>query len=159
MLRFNDISEKPHLLFRFTGLTLKQFTALTARMESLWEQSEERRLTRRERKRAIGQGGKYRLAAMEDKLLFILVYYHLYPVDKIMGHIFGLHPSNVCRMKARIEPLLEDAADNSLKKFKLFPQIKKISTWRELLDVCPEIAEVVINTPKSGKRKQRAVKI
>ena len=31
-----------------------------------------------------------------------------------MGYIFGLHPSNACRMRIKMEPLVEKVADPSL---------------------------------------------
>ena len=67
MLRFTKISKRPHVFFRFSGLTLEQFRILIAKLKPLWEQAEGERLSQRDRKRALGQGRKYKLSTLEDK--------------------------------------------------------------------------------------------
>src|SRR3989338_6786271 len=102
MLRFKKISKRPKMLFRLSGLTVEQFTNLSVKLNHLWRQTEKKRLSKRERKHALGQGRKYKLSTIEDKLLLILVFYRFYLTDELMGYIFCLHPSNACRM--RINP-------------------------------------------------------
>lgn len=151
MLRFNKISQKPHLLPQFTGLTLEEFSALTSKLKPIWDQSEKDRLSQRERKHALGQGRKYKLGALEDKLLFILVFYRFHPTDELLGYIFDLHASNACRMRTKIEPLVEKLIEPSLRQsinHGIPPEIKKISTWEELIMVCPDFAEFIPNKQK-----------
>lgn len=148
MLRFMKISQKPHLLFQFTGMTLEQFAMFSEKFKPLWNQAEEERLTQRSRKHALGQGRRYKLATIEDKLLFIFVFHRFHPTDEVLGYIFGLHPSNACRMRTKMEPLLEKIADPSLfqsLKYGISSGMKKISTREELLKVCPDFAEVTVN--------------
>ncbi|MGQ3686376.1 MAG: helix-turn-helix domain-containing protein [Candidatus Loosdrechtia sp.] len=148
MLRFMKIYQKPHLLLQFTGMTLEQFTAFSEKLKLLWDKAEEERLTRRNRKHALGQGRRYKLDTMEDKVLFILVFRRFHPTDEVLGDIFGLHPSNACRMRTKIEPLLEKIADPFLfqtSKSGTSSGKKKISTREGILKVCPELAEFVVN--------------
>jgi len=42
------------------------------------------------RQRAYGAGRTSELALIEDKLLFILVYFPLYPTQAVQGYLFGL---------------------------------------------------------------------
>lgn len=156
MLRFIKVSKKPQTLFRLTGLTTEQFTTLSAKLKPLWEQAEKKRLSKRERKHTLGQGRKYKLSTIEDKLLLILVFYRSYLTDELMGYIFGLHPSNACRMRIKMEPLVEKAADPSLSqsiKRRVSPEAKKVSTWEELLIVCPEFAEAITDATEQQRRR------
>ena len=104
MLKYIKISKRPKTLYRLTGLTIEQFAALCTKLKPLWEKAEKRRLTQRERKHVLGQGRKYKLSAIEDKLLFILVFYRYYLTDELMGHLFGIHSSNACRLRIKMEP-------------------------------------------------------
>ena len=176
MLRFVKLAEHPRKLYRMTGLTPDQFQQLTNRLTPLWEQAERTRLSTRKRRHAIGQGRKYKLALMADKLLCLLVFYRFALTDELLGGLVGLDASTVCRLQQRLEPLLEQAADPALRlslRRRLPPGAKKIGTWEKLLEVCPEFAEVVTDAtehprqrpPKrtqrrwySGKRKRHTVK-
>ena len=131
MLRFAKLVHHPRKLYRMTGLTLEQFQTLTARLTPLWEQAERTRLSQRVRQHAIGQGNKYKLATMVEKLLCLLVFYRFYLTDELLGWLVGLDASNVCRLQQRLEPLLEQAADPSLGlslRRRLPPGAKKIGT-------------------------------
>ena len=148
---------------------------LSNRLKPLWEQAERDRLSRPGRKRAIGAGRKYTLSCMEDKLLVLLAFYRFYLTDELLGWIVGLDQANVCRLRGRLQPVLEKAADPSLGipfKRRIPPGAKKISTWEELLKVCPDFADVVTDATEqprqrpqrrqrrwySGKKKRHTVK-
>lgn len=176
MLRFAKLVHHPRKLYRMTGLTLDQFQALTARLTPVWEQAERTRLSQRKRQHAIGQGTKYKLSTMADKLLCVLAFYRFYLTDELLGWLVGLDASNVCRLQQRLEPLLEQVADPTLGlllRRRLPPGVKKIGTWEQLLEACPDFAEVVTDATEqprrrpprrtqrrwySGKRKRHTVK-
>lgn len=158
MLKYIKISKRPRILYRFTGLTTEQFTILCTKLKPLWEKSEKKRLSQRERKRALGQGRKYKLSPIEDKLLFILLFYRYYLTDELMGYLFGIHPSNACRLRIKMEPLVEKAADPSLRqsiRHRISPDGKKVSTLEELLVVCPGFAEVVTDATEQQRRRPK----
>jgi len=48
----------------------------------------EHHVTKKSRKRRYGGGRKPRLASMEDKLLFILFYFKVYPLQEVMAFLF-----------------------------------------------------------------------
>jgi hypothetical protein len=176
MRRFAKLAVHPRKLYRMTGLTLDQFQRLTTRLAPLWTEAERGRLSQRKRQHALGQGTKYKLATMADKLLSVLVFYRFALTDELLGWLVGLDASHVCRLQQRLEPLLEQAADPSLGlslRRRLPPGVKKIGTWEKLLEVCPEFAEVVTDATEqprqrpprrtqrrwySGKRKRHTVK-
>jgi hypothetical protein len=139
-----------------TGLTLEQFQMLTNRLSPLWVQAEHLRLSQRKRRHAIGQGTKYKLSTMADKLLCVLAFYRFTLTDELMGYLVGLDASNVCRHQQRLEPLIEQAADPSLGlslRRRLPPGAKKIGTIEELLRVCPEFAEVITDATEQQRRR------
>lgn len=176
MLRFAKLAHRPRTLYRMTGLTTEQFSLLSHRLQPIWKEAERERLSRPDRKRAIGAGRLYTLSRMEDKLLALLMFYRFYLTDELMGWILGLDKSNFCRLRGKLQPLLEKAADPSLKiplRLRIPPGAKKISTWEELLKVCPDFADVVTDAteqprqrpPKrtqrrwySGKKKRHTIK-
>ena len=176
MLRFVTLAEHPRKLYRMTGLTRDQFQTLTNRLTPLWEQAERARLSQRPRRHAIGQGRKYKLTTLQDKLLCLLVFYRFALTDELLGWLVGLDASTVCRLQQRLEPLLEQAADPALGlslRRRLPPGVKKIGTVEELLRVCPEFAEVITDATEqlrqrpprrsqrrwySGKRKRHTIK-
>src|SRR3972149_6513511 len=129
MLKYIKISKRPRILYRLTGLTIEQFAGLCPKLKPLWEKAEKKSLSQRERKRALGQGRKYKLSA--------------------------IHPSNACRLRIKMEPLVEKAADSSLRqsiRHRISPDGKKVSTLEELLVVCPDFAEVVTDATEQQRK-------
>jgi len=156
MLRAATLMDHPRRLYRMTGLTLDQFQTLTQRLAPRWTQAERARLSRRPRRRALGAGRKYKLVTLGDKLLCLLVFYRFALTDELLGGLFGLDASTVCRLQAKLEPLLEQAADPALRRplrRQLPPGAKKISAWEELLRVCPEFAEVVTDATEQPRQR------
>ena len=154
MLRFAKLAGHPRKLYRMTGLTVEQFQMLTTWLTPLWEQAEQRRLSQRKRQHALGQGTKYKLSTMADKLLCVLAFYRFYLTDELLGWLVGLDASNVCRLQQRLEPLIEQAADPSLGlslRRRLPPGAKKIGTVEERLQVCPEFAEVITDATEQQR--------
>ena len=130
-LRAAKLMDHPRTLYRMTGLTLDQFERLTQRLTPRWAQAERERLSHRQRLRAIGQGRKDKLVTLGDKLLCLLVFYRFALTDALLGGLFGLDASPVCRLQAKLEPLLEQAADPALRLplcRQLPPGAKKIGT-------------------------------
>lgn len=52
-------------------------------------------VTKKSRKRRYGAGRKPRLALMEDKLLFILFYFKVYPLQEVMAFLFDTSQGRV----------------------------------------------------------------
>ncbi len=82
MLRYKTLKKKPKELLAATGLTAEEFEALLTEFAETYEASyaAERTVDGKPRQRRAGGGGKATLRAIEDKLLFILVYEKTYLV-------------------------------------------------------------------------------
>jgi hypothetical protein len=63
------------------------------------------------RKREAGGGRKGQLSTTEQKLLFSLVYQKTYPLQALLGEVFGLSQSRANRWIQRLLPILQQALD------------------------------------------------
>ena len=97
------LSAQPALFFRLSGIRLTDFNALVATLHPIWLKSEEKRLSRKDRQRAIGGGMNYRLEFAEQ-LLLCLMYYRTYTSHAFMGLVFNVSSPTVCR---RIQAMTE----------------------------------------------------
>lgn len=171
-MKYSNLSKKPMLFSRYTGLSISEFNKLTKELEPLWQKAEAERLSRSNRQRIIGGGRKYKLATFEDKLLLVLFFYKLYLTFDLLGSFFqDLDKSCVSRLIAKLEPTLQKKMN--LSKIKR-ERRKPISTLNELLILYPEIIEFIgdateqeIPRPKdkrkrkeyySGKKKRHTIK-
>lgn len=163
MLTHQKLINKPRKLKLSTGLTPEQFLSLSERLLPLWGQSEEKRLFRPDRKRAIGAGNRYKLRTIEDKLLMVLLFYRVYCTYDLLGLLFDLDGTNIGRAVKRLTPLVEQAADPVLKTYlkEAGKDQKKIRDWREFVEKYPDLVEIATDGTEqtilrpTGKRKQR----
>lgn len=170
MLRYYKLERKPALFLSFTGLTVAGFRHLlpafaAAYMASLDEQDKQRQSVRQ---RVRGGGRIATLATMEDKLLFILFYFKLYPIQSVQGYFFDLSQPQANEWIQRLTPVLHVA----LGEKKQLP-MRKPSDAAAVMAACPELqfiidgTERLISRPKnsqrqtefySGKKKRHTVK-
>lgn len=68
-----------------------------------------RGVKREGRKRAMGAGRKAHLRDLEDKLLFILVYFRLYPTQAVQGFLFGISQAQANEWVHRLTGVLNQA--------------------------------------------------
>lgn len=94
-----------------TGLTLREFQALLPAFEKAYRKRcpPEKTATGRKRKRRAGGGRRGVLKPIEQKLLFILVYQKTYPLQVVLGELFGLSPSGANQWIHRLLPVLLEA--------------------------------------------------
>lgn len=95
----------PALFFRLSGIRVSDFDDLVEQTYPLWLESERKRLSRKNRQRAIGAGMKYRLD-FAGQLLMCLVYYRTYVSHVFLGLVFGVSSPTVCRRNRAMTRLL-----------------------------------------------------
>lgn len=61
------------------------------------------------RKRSVGGGRRGRLDTVEQKMLFILVYVKIYPLQEVMGELFGMSVGAANQWIHRLLPVLREA--------------------------------------------------
>ncbi len=141
----------PRLLRAATSLDRSEFEQLVLPFEQEWLAAQRRSLTWRgtRRLRALGAGNKGKLRSMRAKLLFILMYFKLYPLPEVMGLLFGLHQSEANRWVHRLTPVLEKALGRRLE----LPSRRPADLQRVLAE-CPRL-EFVLDRVERPVRRPR----
>ena len=111
MIQYSKLKRNRRKFLALTGLTLKEFKALLPAFVEAYERQypQHRTLTGRKRKRKRGGGRRGRLNSAEQKLLFILVYQKTYPLQEVMGELFGMGQSAANQWIHRLLPILRQA--------------------------------------------------
>jgi len=169
MLMREWLSKKPNLFRSFTGLEVSEFDSIYAKVEAKYEEYEQKRLARRDRKREVGAGHPFKLK-LQERLLMLFVYYRLYVTSALAGVLFGIDQSNADKDIHKLEPLVKEILPIPKK---LHDRSKKVRTLEEIQQMFPEFkaftdaTEQEIPRPKSkrkrkthysGKKKRHTVK-
>jgi len=92
------------------------------------------------RKRKTGAGRKGSLESIEQKLLFVLVYQKGYPLQAILGELFGISQGRANEWIHRLLPILKQALDDlgvlperDPKKFKAKEEDQKDAAIQSLM--------------------------
>ncbi len=109
MLTYTQLKENPRRFLSVTSLTIAEFDSLVPVFTEKYEATQSRTHTREGtlRQRQPGGGQKTRLATIEDKLLFILMYHKTYPVQTVHGLQFDLSQSHTNEWIHRLMPILQ----------------------------------------------------
>lgn len=114
MLTCDELRESPRKLVSFTSLTPDEFDLLLPAFERAYLNKYPASKTKagKERKRKTGAGRKGSLANIEQKLLFALVYQKSYPLQSVMGELFGMGQSQANEWIHELLPILKQALDD-----------------------------------------------
>lgn len=121
-----------------TGVSLSEFEEISNRVGPLWESSVEAAKK--------PQGRLSVLKTLEDKLMALLIYYRTYVTHEFLGHLCGLHNSNICRLFKKLEPLLGKRL--AIKKDRtLTPDV--------VLKLLVDVTEQPVQRPKKLKKRKQ----
>jgi hypothetical protein len=111
MLEYAKLRRNRRTLLALTGLTLKEFKALLPPFAAAYRRryEGEQTVAGKKRQRLAGGGRHSALRTVEQKLLFILVYLKTYPLQVVMGELFGLSQSSANHWIHRLLPVVRDA--------------------------------------------------
>jgi hypothetical protein len=167
-MQYATLRDKPRTLRSLTGLYPSEFEALLPSFGAAWENFVAETFERTGRKRAYGGGRKAHLSQLEDKLLFILVYFRIYPTQEVQGYLFGMSQAQANEWVHRLSALLNQALGTEQQ----LPE-RQPANLEAVLSSCPSLEFVIdgserpINRPKdkykqkdyySGKKKTHSVK-
>lgn len=167
-MNYAELKDRSRLLQNLTGLNPREFEALLPSFEAAWAQFAEDIFENKPRKRARGAGRKAELSVIENKLLFILVYFRQYPTQEVQGYLFGIRQAQANEWIHRLSGLLNQA----LGEERQLPE-RRPAKLSEVLAACPDLTFMIdgterpINRPKdkenqktyySGKKKSHTVK-
>jgi len=147
MLIYTELKKKPSRFLSVTGLTVAEFEALLPSFEEAWKANIEQQIEKQTRERKIGGGRKPVLDSGEMRLLFILVYFKLYPLQETQGILFGLSQSQANEWIHRLTPILRAA----LGRQELLPE-RDPDTLKEVL---AEYTLLSFTVDGTERRRQR----
>jgi hypothetical protein len=113
MVRYETLQADRRRFLALTGLTLPEFQRLLTAFPRAYQRTYPAGQTTegQPRRRSVGGGRKGLLHRPEDQLLFILVYLKTYPLQAVMGELFGLSQPQVNHWIHRLLPVLQEALD------------------------------------------------
>jgi hypothetical protein len=151
MIRFDQLKNKPAMMKCLTGLSVGGFLALLPAFEAAYEadlaRRDEQRSTPRQRERGAGQKGA--LPQFADKLVFILFYFRIYPVQMAQGFFFGMGQPQANDWIHRLSPVLEAALGYDLQLPARTPKAIKA-----VLETCPGLEFIMDGTERPIRRPQ-----
>jgi hypothetical protein len=114
MLTYDELKENPRKFISFTSLTPEEFNLLLPAFERAYLKAypASKTKTGEARKRKAGAGRKGSLSSIEQKLLFALVYQKSYPLQSVMGELFGMGQSQANEWIHNLLPILKQALDD-----------------------------------------------
>ena len=170
MIKFRQLKKNLTAFQCFTGLNLAAFYELLPSFEQAYtadlDQRDQARTDKRQRERGGGRNGA--LPKLDDKLLFILFYFKVYPVQEVQGYVFEMGQTQAGEWIHRLTPILNQALG-----YKKQLPARKAEDIEQVLKMCPDLEFIIdgterpIRRPKnkkkqednySGKKKRHVVK-
>jgi hypothetical protein len=151
MITYEKVRQQANVFQYLTGLSMKGFEELLPAFEQAYQRMQDDRDQQRSggRQRQRGGGRKGALPSRADKLLFILVYFRLYPVQVVQGFLFGMGQPQANEWIQRLTPLLHEALGYQ-------PQLpaRQAKAITEVLAACPGLEFIVDGTERPIRRPQ-----
>jgi hypothetical protein len=114
MLTYEELKTNARKFLSLTSLTPDEFEDLLLAFERAYlkKYPASKTMTGKSRKRKAGAGRTGSLESIEQKLLFALVYQKAYPLQSIMGELFGISQGRANEWIHRLLPILKQALDD-----------------------------------------------
>lgn len=154
MISYQELSKQTRVFKSITGVTVAEFNDLYGKVQPIWVATEIKRLSRRERKRAVGGGRDYALK-LKERLLMTLVWLKLYLTVDALGFFFGVSGSTASRNTRSILPALRQLGDETLG----WPDPPKRGQGRNIeqaLQAYPDLLAIVDATEQRVRRSSDA---
>jgi hypothetical protein len=112
MFRYEEVKNDKKLIMALTGISKEEFEKLVPIFEESWEEYINNNYkNREERKRKYGGGRKENLENIKDKLLFILYYTKVYPLQEVLAFEFGMSQSTANEWIYILSTILKETLD------------------------------------------------
>ncbi len=152
ILQYRYLSQNKYVFKAMTGLHRAEFDELVQDVLPGYAEAEEKRLSRPDRKRAIGGGPDFELTA-RDQILLAVVWLRKYPTYEVLGYLFGTSDTTVGRYINRVLPLLEAAGRDTMRLPD--PGRKRRRQLADLLKETPELAVIIDTFEQAVQRPQK----
>ena len=152
MLSYQRLKDHPRALRAFTSLDQGEFEKLLIHFEMAYHAyMYDQHVTKKSRKRRYGAGRKPRLATMEDKLLFILLYFKVYPLQEVMAFLCDTSQGRVNEWIHQRSIILQMA----LGKAQALPE-RDPKNLEQTLALCVSVDFIIDGTERRVHRPQDA---
>lgn len=113
-MTYKTLSSQPQSFLALTGLTDTEFGKLLPTFQRAYARAHprDRTATGRPRRRGPGAGRHSTLSDDADKLLFVLVYLKTYPLQVVLGKLFGISTSQANYWLHHLLPIVRSALDD-----------------------------------------------
>jgi len=113
MFSYEAVKDNSRLFLAMTGLTRTEFENMLPDFQKAWDEYvQQAYMDRADRQRQYGGGQQEStLVSMEDKLLFILYYVKVYPLQEILAFEFGMAQSTANEWVHMLSGVLKRALD------------------------------------------------
>ena len=136
---FERAVHKPRFFRRLTSFTVEEFHTLVEKLRPEWVRRERERLTRPNRKRAIGQGHPY-AGSFETMVFVVVMYLRTSAGNALLSALFGINEVTIRSWRKRIAPLL---TDRFVPKTIVSGRERRINDIDEFIALYPEIKEII----------------
>src|SRR5437016_8658371 len=148
VLSYQQLKHHPRALRTFTGLDQTEFEKLLSHFAMAYHAYRyDQHVTQKARKRRYGGGRKPRLATMEDKLLFVLVYFKGYPLQELMAFLFDTSQGRVNEWIHTLSTVLQMA----LGKVQALPE-RNPKNLEQTLALCVSVDFIIDGTERRIQR-------
>lgn len=149
MFTYDQVKERSKLLLAMTSVTQVEFEKLLVDFHKAWEiYVQQEYMAREGRQRHYGGGRpEATLISIEDKLLFILYYIKVYPLQEILAFAFGMAQSTAHEWIHILSEVLKKALDDGDHIPERSPQ--------ELAAVLPIVPSAIYGIDGTERRRQR----
>lgn len=150
MLSYQGLTHHPRALRTFTGLDQSEFEKLLVPFAMAYHAyMYDQHVTKKARKRRYGGGRKPRLTSMEDKLLFILFYFKVYPLQEVLAFLFETSQGRVNEWMHTLSTVLQMA----LGEAQALPE-RDPKTLEQTLALCVSVDFIIDGTERRIQRPQ-----
>jgi hypothetical protein len=155
MIKFHLLKKNLVAFQSFTGLSVAAFYELLPSFERAYEDDLDQRdkVRMQKRKRERGGGRKGALYPIEDKLLFILFYFRVYPTQELQGYLFGMGQTQAGEWVHRLTPILNRALGYE----KQLPA-RKAQDIAQVLQMYPDLEFIIDGTERPIRRPKDKAK-
>ena len=170
ILHYERLHGYPVVFKSMTGLRVPQFDDLVSDLLPRFHAAHQQRLSRPQRRRAIGAGHPFDLDP-RNQILLTVIWLRVYPIHEVLAYLFGGSDTTVGRTIARVLPLLEASGRATMRMPD--PGRKRRRSLDALLADTPELVVVIDSFEQrvqrhkerkladnyySGKKKQHTLK-
>jgi hypothetical protein len=151
ILTYEDVKDKASTLRAMTSLEREEFEQLAVTFDAVWNEQQA------QAGHNAAKGGRPPvLRTVEQKLLFILFYLKTYPLQEVLGHLFGLSQGQANEWIHRLSGVLKETlSQRGDAPTRLPAEMLERLAHEELQDVGIDGTERRIQRPQEDERQRQ----